>query len=262
LCNGQVVPRAPQAETLIEFTHRLTSGVALIAVVALVVWAFRSYPRGHVVRKGAVASLLLILVEAALGAGLVLFRYVADNASAGRAIYLSAHLVNTLLLIGAIALTAWWASAGAGRRLARSLKWRVLMVLALAGTVLIGISGAVAALGDTLFPPASSSGAPQDADTSTHPLVRLRILHPIIAAGISLFLLWITWMVPGTASRALAAFILIQLAGGVLNVLLLAPVWMQMIHLLLGDLMWIALVLMAATVLSRPAADGSAAARL
>src|SRR5829696_8162535 len=76
LCNGEVVPRAAAAQTLIEFTHRATSGLALLAVVALVAWVFQAFPRRHPARKGAASSLVLILTEAAVGAGLVLFELV------------------------------------------------------------------------------------------------------------------------------------------------------------------------------------------
>src|SRR6266481_5513389 len=117
LCNGEVVPRAPRLETIIEFTHRVTSGLALFAVVGLVIWSAVSYPRGHRARRMAIVSLIFILTEALLGAGLVLFQLVAQDASVGRAFYLSLHLVNTLFLLGALALTAWYSreSATPGR---------------------------------------------------------------------------------------------------------------------------------------------------
>jgi heme A synthase len=249
LCNGAVVPRAPEAATMIEFTHRLTSGLALVAVLVLAVWAFRAFPRGHAARKAGAASLALILVEALLGAGLVLFRYVADNASLGRAIYLSAHLVNTLLLLGAITLTAWFAMAS-GRALTSRLRGAFAAGFAL--TLLLGVSGAVAALGDTLYPPSSlASGISDDFSPTAHALVRLRILHPAIAVLTCAYLGVVAWLAAKrfgvrTNARMLGALIAVQLAAGVVNVLLLAPVWMQLLHLVLGDLMWIALVLLAA----------------
>ena len=39
---------------------------------------------------------------------------------------------------------------------------------------------------------------------------------------------------------------ILQLGAGVINLVLLAPVWMQVVHLLLADLVWITLVLLAA----------------
>ena len=111
-CNGEVIPWSAQTETLIEFTHRITSGLALIAVVILLVWAMRSYPKGHVVRLGAKLSLGFLVLEALLGAGLVLFELVAYNDSGTRAVVGALHLVNTFLLLSVLTLTAWWASGG------------------------------------------------------------------------------------------------------------------------------------------------------
>src|SRR5580700_9258006 len=110
LCNGTVVPRAPRIETIIEFTHRATSGIALVGVAALCLWAFRLFPRGHRARTCAVLSMVFLFTEALLGAGLVLFQYVEHNASAGRAAYLSAHLVNTEILLAMLTFTAWFGS--------------------------------------------------------------------------------------------------------------------------------------------------------
>src|SRR5256714_12976957 len=110
LCNGTVVPDATHAKTLVEFAHRATSGLAFLFVVGLVAWAFRAFGRGHAARKAAVASGVFIVTESLIGAGLVLLRLVADNASVARALYLSVHLVNTFLLVAALALTAWCAT--------------------------------------------------------------------------------------------------------------------------------------------------------
>ena len=85
LYDGVVIPRAQSIEMAIEFTHRVSSGLSLLAVVGLFVWAIRIYPRGHRVRRGAGAVMILIVTEALLGAGLVLFELVADNATMVRA---------------------------------------------------------------------------------------------------------------------------------------------------------------------------------
>jgi cytochrome c oxidase assembly protein subunit 15 len=251
LCNGAVVPASPQAATIIEFTHRLSSGLALLAVVAVAIWAFRVFPRAHPVRKAGVASVVLILVEALLGAGLVLFRYVADNASVGRAIYLSAHLVNTMLLLGAITVTAWFATTG--------VRWPGIrfggpLAIAFGLSLLLGVSGAVTALGDTLYPPSTlQQGIQQDFAPAAHFLIRLRVLHPVIAVITCAYLAVLAWVAARrfgvrANAQALGVLMAVQLAAGVVNVLLLAPVWMQMVHLVLGDLMWIALVLLSAEV--------------
>jgi protoheme IX farnesyltransferase len=56
-CNGEIIPRAPQVETLIEFTHRATSGLAFLAVLALLILALRTLPKGHPARFGAGLSM-------------------------------------------------------------------------------------------------------------------------------------------------------------------------------------------------------------
>jgi heme A synthase len=250
LCNGEVVPRAPRIETIIEFAHRLTSGVALAAVAVLLAWSWRVFPRGHRVRKMAVASVAFLLAEAALGAGLVLFQYVDANASVGRAIYLSAHLVNTLFLLAALALTAWFS------REAESPKhrWSPLISASLPVALLIGVSGAIAALGDTLFPATSlAEGIRQDLSGTAHFLLRLRVFHPALAIlGGLFFLALAVWTLrsrprPPVDRIALAVLILTlaQLAAGGVNLALLAPIPMQLVHLLLADLVWISLVLLA-----------------
>jgi heme A synthase len=136
--------------------------------------------------------------------------------------------------------------------------------LALAGVILVGMSGAVTALGDTLFPSGSlQEGIAQDLSPTAHFLIRLRVLHPILAVVVGLYsaaaALSISAVRPGNGirwvARALAALVVIQLLVGAVNVALLAPIGMQIIHLLLADLVWIALLLVAASALAQPEAE-------
>src|SRR3984885_14647105 len=112
LCNGVVVQTHPRLATLIELAHRMTSGITVIAILLLLVWVFRRTVAGHLSRIAVVAATVLIFNEALLGALLVLLRLTADNRSPARAVYLSLHLANTLLLLGAIALCAHFLSGG------------------------------------------------------------------------------------------------------------------------------------------------------
>ena len=257
LCDGQVVPRGGGAAMLIEFSHRLTSGVALLAVVALLVWIWRVCPPGHPARKGAAWSLFFILTEAAIGAGLVLFELVADNASMARALFMAAHLLNTFVLLACLALTAEWLS-GAGRvRPARHPRAALAVAAGVFALLATGTSGAVAALGDTLFPSASLTAALEaDLSATSHFLIRLRVLHPALAVGTGLLLMVAAPRLAATASararglaRGVAMLAGVQLAAGFLNVVLLAPVWMQLAHLLLADAIWIGFVLLGANVM-------------
>lgn len=272
LCNGVVVPRAPRAETIIEFIHRLTSSLSGLMVIGVLLWAFRLYPKGHLVRRGAVFSMVFIITEGLLGAGLVLFEWVAYNASVERAFSMGAHLINTFLLLAAVALTAWWAGAetdnrvktdaGPGLHLRGQGRVGWLIAGGLLMMVVLGASGAVTALGDTLFPSGTlSEGIEQDFLPTAHFLVRLRVYHPILAvlSGIYLVLAGraIAAARPGIGalvfSRAVTYLVVIQLVAGVANILLNVPVWMQLVHLLLADLLWIVFVLLSAAALSQPA---------
>jgi heme A synthase len=260
LCNGVVVPRAPQIETVIEFTHRLSSGVVLLLVLGLFIWAYRQYPKRHPVRLGATLSLVFITTEALVGAGLVLFEWVARDASLGRVISISVHLVNTFLLLAALTLTAWWASGGQ----AVSFKNREAMAWAFGfgflGILLIGVTGAITALGDTLYPAGSlAEGIKQDFEATAHFLVRLRVWHPVIAIGVGLYILFLSGVAAmWEENRAIRKFalvviglVIVQWLAGLVNVLLLAPVWMQLVHLLLADTVWIFWVLLSANVFAR-----------
>jgi heme a synthase len=267
LCNGEVLPRAPRTETVIELAHRLTSGVALVLVVALAVAVFRSRRAGDPARKAVLAAVVFMLGEAAVGAALVLFRLVADNQSLARAMFMGTHLTNTFLLLAALALTAHFAGGGARLELRRRGWLGFGLACGLFGLLLSGVSGAVAALGDTLFPSTSLAQAlRQDLSATGHLLVRLRLLHPAISitAGLVVLLLTIAPMAPRTAgwarwSRLTAGLVFAQWIAGLVNVALLAPVWMQIVHLLVADLLWIACVLLAASAF---AAEAQAAAAL
>ena len=183
LCNGEVLPRSPSLATLIEFGHRTTSGLALLLVGALVIGAWRRYPAGSLVRRAATTSGALLIVEALIGAGLVLFEYVAKDASIARGFWVSGHLINTFLLVASLTLTAWWASGMAGPGAAGRGVAALALGTALLGVLVLGTSGAVTALGDTLFPATSLAEAKalRLSDTA-HVFVRLRIWHPLLAS--------------------------------------------------------------------------------
>jgi len=254
LCNGEVLPRAPALQTVIELGHRLTSGLALLLVVGLLVGAWRGFPRAHPVRVGAALSAVLIVTEALIGAGLVLFEYVASDASTARAWWVGGHLLNTFLLVAALTLTAWWASGGAPPRWRDAGTVGPLLLAALAGVLLLGVSGAITALGDTLFPVATlAEGKALTFSPSAHAFVRLRIWHPALAVAVGALVCSAAVVAarrPLPHVRVLAAAVialwLAQLVLGAVNVYLLAPVPVQLAHLLLSDLIWIGLVLLTA----------------
>jgi heme a synthase len=267
LCGSEVIPREPTTATIIEFSHRLTSGLALLTVIALVIWVWRACPPGHLARRSAAWSLFFILGEAAIGAGLVLFELVADNATMARALFMGAHLVNTFVLLAFLTLTAEWLSNGGaslpvwGRALALHRSAALSLSAGAALLLATGTSGAVAALGDTLYPAASLGDAMRaDLSITSHVLIRLRVLHPAIAVATALLVMFgAPRLAAGASDRArrrawsLAVALAIQLAAGFLNVVLLAPVWMQLVHLLLADVVWILFVLLGAEILGAEA---------
>lgn len=257
-CNGEIVPVSPRLETAIEFTHRATSGVALVLVVALVVWAFRAFPRRHPARGAAAASLAFLVAEALVGAGLVLFGWVARDPSAARGWVMAVHLTNTFLLLASLALTAEWSRHPGGLTTAGRGALPALLGAALVALLLGGVTGAVAALGDTLFPPASvAAGLRQELGPEASLLLRLRLLHPaaalLAAAAVAACARAALRTRPGPrvrrAAHAALALVAVQLAAGAANVLLLAPVPLQVAHLLLADLVWLSVVLLAAAAL-------------
>lgn len=259
LCDGQVLPRDPGVEMSIEFTHRLLSGIDILLVAAMLAWGFRVAARGHPLRKGLAASGFFIVLEALLGAGLVLFELTAGNSSMARAFAVALHLANTFILAASLTLTAYWASGGKPVQIRGQAGKAWLLGVGLLGMMLIGMSGAVTALGDTLFPAGSlAEGIAQELDPNAHFLVRLRVYHPIIAvlaAGYSLSLVRLLYAQSQRLARKLLLGLVtagsLQLAAGLVNLLLLAPIPMQIVHLLTADLTWIIYILTAAAALAR-----------
>ena len=258
-CNGEIIHRPERIETLIELSHRLTSAFSGVLVVILLIWAWRRFGPGTRTRRAALGAFVFILIEGALGAGLVLLELTADNVSVARAFAVALHMGNTLVLLVFLSLTAWWGGGAPGVQLRgrRTVLW--LLGIGLVGALLMAGMGAVTALGDTLFPAESlAAGLQADLDPAASFLIRLRVLHPVLAVLVSVY-----WVVIGNVLKELVpsprlhrmlrvvyGLIAIQLSAGVLNVILLAPVWMQLLHLALADAFWIALVLTAATALA------------
>lgn len=264
-CGGEVVPSAPQFKTVIEFSHRLSTGLAFIVVLVLAVWAFRKFTKGDIIRRMAFASFGLIIVEALIGAGLVLTGNTAENWTNSRPFWMAAHLITTFTLLAVLTLTAWFAQGEKVFGFNASRKILFLLAAAVAGILLIGMSGSVAALSSMLFPSTSlSEGIAHDFSPTSHILLRLRLSHPILSVGVGIFLLFLVgWLkaqskentsVMRWANR-LSVLIFIQFASGALTLLTHAPILMQIIHLLLADLVWIAFVLLSANVLAEQAQD-------
>ncbi len=264
-CRGEIVPLAPSIATIIEYTHRVTSGLVGILALALLVWAYKRYSTRHRVFRAAAATMVFTVFEALIGAALVLGKLVAHDDSVARAVVQALHLVNTLSLIGAATLTAWWSTGAPAPRLRSKgpLKW--LLGLGMVGLVVTSIMGAITALGDTLFPVTPTMGpglfarVNDELSAANHFLVRLRIVHPVVAVLVAVFVVALTTIVrtsdvPESARRAalvLLATVVVQVVVGVANIWLGAPGWMQLVHLCLAQLVWVAMLVMANEALSR-----------
>jgi len=259
-----VIPLSPRIETVIEFIHRLTSGLAFVMVLGLFIFSRKNPKTNDLVRRGASWSLFFIIIESLIGAGLVLLELVAKNESLNRVIFISIHLVNTFLLLASLTLTAWWASGGKPIRLKGKSSLEIFLSIGFLGVILLGISGAITALGDTLFPAESlQAGIQQDFSSTAHFLIRLRIWHPIIALSIGFYLgFTVILMAVFSNDRStritagvLVGLFIVQLFMGLVNLLLLAPIPIQIVHLFMADMVWVVLVIFAASVLKSQQTD-------
>ncbi len=267
LCNGTLVQHSPRVDTMIEFTHRITSGLSLLSVVGLLAWTYAGTVRGHLARALAIASVVFTLLEAVLGALLVKLGYTAQSQSPMRPAFLALHLANTLLLLAALTLTAHLLSRRKGfLRGGVRLVAPFGAVAAVVVVMVVGITGSLAALGDTLFP-ASSLGLAlaQDFSATSGWLVRWRWMHPTVAFFASICLIWLLVRAAQHKThqdnRRLYALVLLLLAAvyalGVLDVVLLAPLWLQVAHLLAADTLWASLVVLTARLTLQPREQGS-----
>jgi heme A synthase len=250
LCNDETLPATTRSQTLIEFMHRVTSAVSLILVFFLVVWCWRHTSKGDWPRYSSVCGLFLLLNEAILGAELVLFDHVGLDPSAAHALFLCLHFGNTLLLLAALALTARWLTNRETRFVVvANPRERFAIGLGLVSVMTVGMTGSLASLGDAIFPASSLRYALiQDFSSSSHLLLRLRLVHPVAAVMASIYVLWLLRSFWGKQDHSrwtlvLTVALMAQIALGALNVILLAPLWLQLTHLLVAEVFWILLVL-------------------
>lgn len=259
-CHGEVIPSAPELKTVIEFSHRVTSGIAFLVVLGLVIWAFRKFEKRNIIRKTAFISFIFIITEALVGAGLVLTGNTAETLTAARPFWMIGHLTNTFILLAFLSLTAWFASGGKRFDFKTEQKVLWLMLLAVVGIFLIGMSGSIAALSSMLFPSESlAEGIVKDFSATSNILLRLRISHPIMSVLVSVYLFFLAgWLKmkaenhPSVArwANSLALLIIVQIAFGALTLVTLAPILMQLGHLFLADAIWISFILMCASYLA------------
>lgn len=245
MCNGEVVPLGHGIETLIEFSHRSLSLMVLI----LGAWLLWTGIRRRKTQRGffifSLTSFIFLLIEALLGAGTVLLGLTGENISMARGIMVASHLVNSMLLMGALALTVVFSRPERTFKphLRQDAALSLVLLLGLGSMLLLMFSGGIAAMGNTMFPPESlGQGLADDFAADAHPLVRLRILHPIIGITVGIYLFmslglgW--WMKPLQSAKRVAQILLsvyvIQTLVGFINLGFLAPIVLQLLHLALA----------------------------
>ena len=260
LCDGTLIVHHPGIATLIELSHRITSGIDTLCVLALVLWTFLSTPKRHFARAFVIGVLVFTFIEALLGALLVELGLVAGNTSPIRAIYLGLHFTNTLLLLASLALTAHFLSRRSGvARGSLGVRAPGLALTGLIATLVVGVTGSLAALGDTLYPAHDLARAiAADFSVNSSWLLRIRWLHPAFAGLAGVFIVWLVLRSlrrPADRALALALVLLLclQYLLGVADIAFLTPTWLQMTHLLGADLLWIALVVLCARICLIPA---------
>ena len=263
LCNGTVVQHWQTAANVIEFAHRASVGIALPLLVPLVIWTWRATAKRHLARVFAVASVAFTLTEGLLGALLVVLGLTAESRSPLRAVYLSLHLANTLMLLGSLALTGHFLDRTTGRTRG-AIEWRNIygVTAGLFVTLLVGVSGSLAALADTLFPAHTLGGAFAQEFTQRLAgpltwLLHLRWLHPATSVLAAVYIGWLVLQAFGRPrlrklGQAVTGLLIVQMALVVGDVLLLAPTWMQVLHLLGADLLWITVVVLSASICIAP----------
>jgi len=258
-CQGAIIPRSGDNAQFIEFSHRVVSGISLVVTVGLVVAVLRAFRSPHPARKAALYSLAFLLAEALIGAVIVLYGWVAHDRSAARQISVPLHVVNTFLLTASLALTIWLVAGRATPRLRgqRKLLTRIAILAAL--MLLVAATGATTSVADTLFGADSvREGIQQDLSSQSALIVRLRVLHPVIAVTTGILLAAFARAHLDEAERrglAWPAWVLMlgvagQAALGFLHIALLTPLATALVHLAVAQVLWLALVFLAVILLS------------
>ena len=259
-CNGEIIPINPSLETIIEFSHRLTSGMCGVFGIGFLLYGWKRFGSSHIVFRSLLLTFFFILFEGAIGAGLVLKELVVNDDSAARAIVISLHLVNTFLLTGSVTAAALFASPKHRNVFVVSLTTKRLLYTAGVLMVAVAMAGAVTALGDTLFPPDVTSGGSifahikEDLDVTSHFLVRLRIIHPFLAVFFGVLCIIVglfvyieseeTNKMVAKWGRLFAIVCLLEILIGVATIWLAAPGYMQLIHLFFAQVLWTIWVLL------------------
>ena len=254
-CNGRVIPSLETSSEIIEFSHRSISGVLLI--VTLLLFVKSKDPDTPLLHKKLINYLtFFVLLEAAIGAVIVIYEWVGLNSSLPRIIAVPLHLVNTFALLGFYTLI-FYLLRESENKLSNFFDKRIKIAFVL--FFLTGATGSITALADVLFPSASFvEGFIEDFDSTSEVLTRLRILHPFVSTILSIFLFSESNRFKkefAIDTSTIKVLIIVGVILGVLNVVSNIILPLSILHLLLADLLWITYVYKAvekATLLKIP----------
>ena len=238
-CNGEIIPKLETSSELIEFSHRSISGILLIITLIIFVKSFKD--QVHILQKRIIWFLtFFVLLEALIGAVIVIYEWVGLNSSAPRIIAVPLHLVNTFGLLGTYTLLF---------HLTKNSKTNLInffdrgFKIGLFLFLLSGATGSIAALADTIFPSESFlAGLAEDFDSKSQILTRLRILHPLFASALSVYLYSEANRLQSeykVVTRNIKLLIFLGVFLGVLNVVSNIILPLSILHLLIADLLWI-----------------------
>lgn len=251
MCGDNVDPIKGPIATLVESTHRLSTMLLGVLSLVVIVWAYKSFEKGHLARKFSGLFLFMVLFEGWIGRYLVKRDLVTVNDTVERAVWMGVHVLSTFLLLGALVGAALSASRIRPITLKSQGAVGWLLGVGFVGTMLLGVSGAIAAFGNQVDP--AVYGLADRLKPTAFWAHKLSVAHPIGAVSIGLYLMLMSSLVQHlrqdpfvrNASRTLIGVLIVQGIVGGANILLKAPVALQMIHLVLADLNWITVVVLA-----------------
>ncbi len=235
LCNNAIIPDTSNAQALIEFTHRISTALYGILVLLLVVWTFKIFPKKHSIRRVVLFILSFTILEALIGAQLVLLGLVGDHTGFDRIIVMSLHQVVSILLTGSVARAYYLTNS-------KVIKTYKLIEVAKFMFLLLVATGGIAALSNTVFPSSSIlEGLVSDINPESHILLKLRVIHPILALSTALAFVFVIIKLHKKNkqySMQLATFFLIGILIGIITLITLSPTVMKFVHLAMAHIIW------------------------
>lgn len=244
-CNGAVLPTEASVQTIIEYSHRISTAVYGILILIQILLAHKSYAKGNRCRFWAWLTLLFTITEALIGRSLVKQGLVNQSADLLRLVVMPLHLINTSMLLLSCVMTAESFKFGGRRALQLSPQVKRRLGVVLAVLAIIVTSGAIAALGSHLDPSTSLiAGFSKDMASESHLAVRLRGIHPMLAlaaAGALIVTLnsGISCALP-IAPRWIRLFsvtFFVTIGVGIVTLALLSPLWLKVTHLVMANIL-------------------------